>query len=193
MNVSELQVPKSAGYRTSVAYWFGFLKQDLPSDLLEAKRLKSCMTLHFDREEQAWDENHIKSGLHDIFDYFQPIAPVSLAELWSPFPMAIQLLGKPIHSGTSEDSWPAYAVFAVPEEPARRSSPSSVHAKHFARLTNLCITAAKERHSSQILLVAMHGWSYRDARRMTTHVRNIMGFAGYRFAERRIFPWWKLW
>ncbi len=175
----------------SVAYWLGTLRQDLPAKLRAPKALASAMSFHFDIEGQAWDEEHLRSTPELLFEVFAPIAPVTLAEAWAPFPYACAALGAPLEAAIDETSgWdrPAFAIFRKPDALAC-PYPRGIHEKHFRRLLNL--VAGVEDKGDRILLVAKPGWSYRSCPRMSAHVKTIMQFVGYRYLERRTWPWWR--
>jgi hypothetical protein len=177
----------------SVAYWLGILKKDLPAAFHTPKALAAAMSFHFDIEEQAWDVEHIRSTPDLLFEIFAPIAPVSLAEAWSPFPFAVSALGSPLEAAIDEGSgWhrPAFAIFRNPEGLVL-PCPTDHHERHFRRLLGLVADSAGS--GDRVLLVAQPGWSYDDCDRMTTHVKKLMYAVGYQCVERRNWPWWRIW
>jgi len=194
--LSLLSIPRYNGSPKSLAYWVGTLREPLPPRLNDPAKLKACMALHFDREEQARDEDHIRAGLYDIFDIFRPVAPVAVSEGWSPFPLALTLLGNPTSFGIKADAesgWPAFGVFQVPRLELAKVMARGPHEKHFARVIQFAVEAAKDSSLRELLIVAAPGWSFRDVRRMPKQARQVMCFAGYREQERRVWPWWRIW
>jgi hypothetical protein len=177
----------------SVAYWLGVLKKDLPTEFHSPKALADAMSFHFDIEEQAWDAEHIRSAPSLLFDVLRPIAPVSLAEAWSPFPYAISTLGSPQEAGIDTRSgWlrPAFAIFPRPAQLVC-PPPTNVHEKRLMRLLGLVVDSAGS--VDRVLLVAQPGWSYDDCPRMPAHVKALMHEVGYQCVERRDWPWWRIW
>jgi hypothetical protein len=176
----------------SVAYWIGALNCPLPQKYRDPAVLAAAMSFHFDVEEQAWDEQHIRTEPELLFDVFAPVAPVSLSEAWSPFPFTEAALGTPEEAGLDETStWhrPAYAVFTVP--PAWKVPPvTNAHERHFAKL--LC-GAANAAGTKRLLVVAQPGWSYNSCGRMPRTVTPVMRSVGYLVTERRSWPWWMFW
>ena len=114
----------------SVAYWLGVLRKSLPEEFTSARKLGAAMALHYDIEEQACDEEHLRTAPDLLFDVFSPIAPVSLAEGWSPIPLACALAGSPIlHDIDTKYDWgrAAFVIFESTFLTGLDDEPTSVH------------------------------------------------------------------
>lgn len=45
----------------SIAYWLGAVRSPLPTGFASAKQLAAAMSMHYDIEEQACDEEHLRT------------------------------------------------------------------------------------------------------------------------------------
>lgn len=145
------------------------------------------MSLHFDIEEQVVSHEQLRSTPELLFGVFSPISPVTLTEAWSPIPMMVELLGKPVDHGTSEGalSYPAFAVFEP--KPLRPSDfkAKGEHARHALRLLHFATKNALREHG-RILVVAQPGWSYSSWKTegMPREIQANMREAGYEYTDR---------
>jgi hypothetical protein len=182
--------PDKESWCTSLAYWIGTLHKPLPKSFVTASALASAMSHHFDIEEQCCDEDHLRTAPDLLFKVFRPIAPVTLAEKWSPIPMLVRLLENPIQHGadlTKKGMRPAFAVFNPVYLGDSEFVPSDPHERHAYYLARLSASRAKEE-KARILVVAQPGWSYSHARDeaglMNPDSALFMHRVGYMFTER---------
>lgn len=173
----------------SLAYWIGTLHKPLPEAFTTADALASAMSLHFDIEEQCCDEEHLRTEPDLLFDIFRPIAPITLAERWSPIPMLVTLFENPIQHGTDltrDETLPAFAVFNPTYLGDSEFVPGNVHERHAYYLARLAASRAEEE-KARILIVAKPGWSYSHAKEegfMNPQCALFMHRVGYMFTER---------
>lgn len=151
----------------SIAYWLGAVRSPLPTSFASATQLAAAMSTHYDIEEQACDEEHLGSVPELLFDVFMPVAPVSLAEAWSPIPLACQLLGSPaIHGIDQSTDWhrPAFGVFGSTFLGESDYGPTMEHDRHAFRLLRFACARALEQECD-VLLVAQPGWSFKHCKK----------------------------
>jgi hypothetical protein len=82
-----LASPRSAA--TTLAYWIGALTPDGFALVEHAEPITSAMALQYDLEEQAGYTGVLFPEDADWRGAFLPVAPVQLADRWSPFPAAV--------------------------------------------------------------------------------------------------------
>jgi hypothetical protein len=177
--------PDPPTWQTSFAYWLCRLNKLPPPDVFSAENLKSAMGYHFEVEEQAHTLNMLNSPTDLIPKYLAPLAPVTLAQKWSPFPLAISMLGDPEFHGASERSRSAFAVWSPRYLGKEKITTTIRDEEHFVFLFRLAASAALEA-KCRILLVGSPGWSYESAvdNRMNPDTALLMLQAGYVFTER---------
>lgn len=145
------------------------------------------MSYHFDVEEQAYTPKMLNSRPDLIPKYLTPIAPVTLAQRWSPFPLAASILGEPEHHDATEPCYgqAAFAVWTPRYLGADRIPTATIDEAHFVFLFRLAASAALAS-KSKILLVGSPGWSYESAAEqyMNPDTAVMMHNAGYLFTER---------
>ncbi len=180
---AELHSNKGDGLPDSFAYWICRLHKQPKPDLFCTERLKSAMSYHFDVEEQAYTPKMLRSPPNLIPNYLTPIAPVTLALKWSPFPMAISILGQPESHGSSDGA--AFAVWSPRYLGADDTDTTTTDEAHFLFLLRLAASAAMAA-KCRVLLVGSPGWSYTHAlgRYMNPDTAIMMHEAGYLFTER---------
>jgi hypothetical protein len=141
---------------STFAYWIGVLKGFSPDFTSDAKFACGVRAYQYDVEEQADDvEDLIKFrdlGLGDL----TPIAPVTLALRWSPFPAAAIALGPPVffHYGEHSSTIAIFRPVLAPTFPATTSDE-----RHFQFL--LRHACERALHSQGwVLLTGSPGWLY---------------------------------
>jgi len=126
-----------------------------------------------------------------LFHVFSPVAPVALAERWSPFPRCVSALSLPLHH--RRDGRAVFGVFSSTYGELPKAK--SIHEKHFDLLLTHALDVA-ESIEGKILLVIEPGWSFSHeyrGRRQRKHIKRIMRNVGYRCTERVHRPWWHVW
>lgn len=186
--------PDPKSWCTSLAYWIGTLHKPLPRSFSTAPALASAMSLHFDIEEQCCDEEHLRTSPDLLFKVFRPIAPITLAERWSPMPMLVRLFENPVQHGaelSKKGMRPAFAVFNPVYLGDSEFNPSDAHERHAYYLARLAASRAQEE-KARVLVVAQPGWSYSEAREagyMNPQSALFMHRVGYLFTERLPLQW----
>lgn len=172
----------------SFAYWLCRLRKEPKGFEMLADNLQRVMSFHYDVEEQAYTPEMLNSSPKLIPKYLAPIAPVTLAAGWSPFPMARAILGRPEQRGIAPKGSFHRGAFAVwkPRYLGMDDLPKmTAHEKHFVFLLRLAASAALAA-KCRILLVGSPGWSYEHAVKnyMNPETSVLMHEAGYLFTER---------
>lgn len=170
----------AAGYEAwndTFAYWLLVLHDPTHPCAQDATEAQSAMSFQYDAEEQTEDIAGIATDPELIPQICRPIAPVTLALRWSPFPAALQALGPPAHLHTHQGN--ALAVFApcLPLEVRGTTADE----QHFAfLLREACVRAGAAK--ALVLLVGSPGWAYDSAdylaeRPETQQLMRDFGFA----------------
>ena len=138
------------------------------------------MSLQFNTEDQAVSGADLYSDPL-MPDFIWPLAPVTLARLWSPIPMAVETLGAPILQSVSSGG-EAVVIWR------RRSADVAIDAgppdiSFFQRVLKALLTVEATEHDC-LALVASVGWSY-DAPRLGHAQRSLMKKHGYIETRRR--------
>ena len=173
----------------SVAYWIGALRGDLPAKYSTARDLAAAMSLHYDVEEHAGDSDQIRSSPDLIFDLFMPVAPVTLAESWSPVPLLCELLGTPKHHDLDQKYDRGRAALTVFESTFLGEgdyNPKHEHDAHCFRLLRYACSRALEVEGD-VLLVVKQGWSYSHWKKsgaVSEDIALIMRSVGYVYVDR---------
>jgi hypothetical protein len=180
---SELCPNSDFEWNNSFAYWLCRLHREPKPSEFTAERLKRAMSHHFDVEEQAYEPKQLNSPPDLIPKVLTPIAPVTLALRWSPFPMTHSVLGEPVVHARDREA--VFAVWNPRYLGADSLQATSADESHFVFLLKLAASAAIAG-KSKILLVGSPGWSYSPA---VGHFMNpgtalMMHDAGYLFTER---------
>ena len=175
-----------SGTTTSFAYWILVEKQTLAEGELDLAELQSFMAYHYDSEEQAYEPDSILDD--ERFKKLQPIAPVTLAERWTPFSMCCEALGDPVLKMRGEGNHSAAmgvwdSTYLGGFEPQDRSE----HARHFVFLLRLACSLAEEI-KGRIVIFGSPGWSYshwkNEAFMMNPDTAILMHKAGYFYTDR---------
>ena len=170
------------------AYWVLVEQMPIPSEFADLNVLKRWMSYHYDAEEQAYTAQMLRTNDDLVPHYIRFVAPVTLAERWTPFQMAINLLGSPIRAERGEGMWSAAICTFQPKflggsEPKDRSE----HARHFVFLLRMACSVAL-RENSRILIIGSPGWSYRYWKdqfyMMNPDTAVLMHEAGYLYTDR---------
>jgi hypothetical protein len=157
LDFSTLNAQSAApAYTSTFAYWLGVLSDPSAQVALDADEACAVMSYQYDSEEQAIDEDGLR-GYPDIVPaVLHPVAPVTLALRWSPFPSAIAALSTPVHlhrAGYGK----VLAVFRPVGSPS--FSAESADQRHFLSLLQHC-SARADRSKRWIFLTGSPGWSY---------------------------------
>ena len=148
---------QAAGYEAwndTFAYWLLVLHDPSSPYARDADEAQSVMAYQYDIEEQGNLEGEGSEG-RLIPDVFVPIAPVTLALRWSPFPAAIEALGLPLHANVKQgDTLAVFTPQTLPE--VLGSTPDEQHFSFL--LHHACAYALKA--DALVLLVGSPGWDY---------------------------------
>lgn len=159
MNQNQLDFPtlnaRTACFDT-FAYWLGILSDPSAPIALDAEEACSAMSYQFDCEEQAVEEKDLCGYPEIIPGILQPVAPVTLALRWSPFPSAIAALGAPVNLHQAGPGQ-VVAVFHPVENPAFAAE--TADQRHFLHLLQQACHRAKQAQR-QVFLAGSPGWSY---------------------------------
>lgn len=146
----------NATWLTTFAYWIGVLADPTSGFAREAEESCAIMTHQYDIEEQALVLDDLRGSREIIPSVFHPVAPVTLALRWSPFPAALAALGQPVHFHQGADAR-TLAVFRpvdAPEFPA-----ATADERHFQfLLQHACERALRTKR--WVLLTGSPGWDY---------------------------------
>jgi hypothetical protein len=175
------------GLPNSFAYWLCRLRKKPKPQDFNASTLENRMSYHYEVEEQAYMPKMLNSSPDLIPKYLAPIAPVTLAYRWSPFPMAFSLLGKPEYHEVSDPgrSRTAFAVWKPKYLGADEIQAKTIDEAHFLFLLRLAASACLAA-KCRVILVGKPGWSYEHAvtRLMNPDTAIMMHNAGYLFTDR---------
>lgn len=171
---------------SSFAYWILVERQPLSDSELVLDELASFMSYHYDSEEQAYEPDSILDD--ERFEKLQPIAPVSLAEGWAPFPLCREILGEPVACARGEGSRaPAMGVWDGRYLGACEPDDRTEHARHFVFLLRLACSLAVES-AGRLIVVGAPGWSYSSWKdqyfMMNPDTAILMHRAGYLYTDR---------
>ncbi|WP_223650865.1 hypothetical protein [Hymenobacter psoromatis] len=184
-NLDFATLNKDAGNETwnnTFTYWL-LLLRDLQNPIArQAKEACAIMSFQYDIEDQAEDEESLIGDPDLIPAVFIPIAPVTLALEWSPFPAAINALGNPLHFDT--DGGETLAIFTPATDfDAPNATPDE---RHFGfLLQHACKRAINTK--SLILLVGSPGWSYasEDFLESAPDIQELMKNFGFVYTLRK--------
>jgi hypothetical protein len=139
------------------------------------------MAYRYDVEEQGNLEGQGPEG-NLVPEVFVPIAPVTLALNWSPFPAAIAALGHPLHfDAKGGDTLAVFTPQILPE--ILGSTPDE---RHFSFLLHhSCARAFNE--NALVLLIGSPGWAYdsEDFLEKEPEIRKQMEEAGFVYTLRK--------
>ena len=167
-------------YTSTFAYWLGVLSDPSAQVALDADEACAVMSYQFGSEEQAVDEAGLRGYPNIIPAILHPVAPVTLALRWSPFPTAIAALGVPVHLHRAEYG-KVLAVFRPVESPSL--SAETTDQLHFLSLLQHC-SARASRSKRWVFLTGSPGWSYTsedfiDKSRKLRQLMADFGFVAY--------------
>ena len=168
---------------STFAYWLGVLFDPSAKFAREAKYACEAMSCQFDIEEQATELDSLRAYPKIIPSIFHPVAPVTLALRWSPFPAALTALGPPIYTNRG-DFATALAVFRPVEAPTfPATTPDELHFQFLLR--HACERAI--RCKRWVLLAGSPGWSYNSEDFITGNpdLQQLMADFGFVFFARK--------
>lgn len=170
------------------AYWVIVEKKPLPKDAGALDALRSWMSYHFAAEEQAYTPEMLITNNELIPEYVRLIAPVTLAERWTPFSQAIEILGKPLRAEKG-DGFHAPAICTFDPQFLGRCAPDdrSEHVRHFVFLLRLACSVAL-REKGLVTIIGSPGWDY-DSWKNGSYMMNpetalLMHESGYLYTDR---------
>ena len=172
-----------ATWLTTFAYWLGVLSDPSSKFCRDAGDACSAMSLQYDVEEQASTLENLRGRREIIPAIFHPVAPVTLALRWSPFPAAFAALGEPVqlHQGKVSTT---LAVFRPVESPM--FSATTADERHFQfLLSHVCERAIRTKR--WVLLIGCPGWSYdsEDFIANDSELQKLMSNFGFVFYARK--------
>jgi hypothetical protein len=173
---------------STFAYWVIVEKKPLPKNSGTLDSLKSWMSYHYDLEEQSYTPKMLRTNKELIPKFVRLIAPVTLAERWTPFSQAIEILGQPLRAERGEGS-NSSAICTFEPQFLGRCQPEdrSEHVRHFVFLLRLaCSVALQEK--GRVTIIGSPGWSYRtwkdDFSMINPDTALLMHEAGYLYTDR---------
>ncbi|NML68085.1 hypothetical protein HHL22_23040 [Hymenobacter sp. RP-2-7] len=149
------QQARYEAWNDTFAYWLLVLHDTSNLYARDADEAQSAMSLQFDVEEQAVAAEGVASNEELIPTVFVPIAPVTLALRWSPFPAAVKSLGAPVYADNKRGD--SLAVFTPQTLPA--AFDSTPDEQHFSFLLRQACTHAIKANAL-VMLVGSPGWDY---------------------------------
>lgn len=168
-------------WNDTFAYWLLVLHDSSSLYARDAYKAQGVMSHQYDVEEQGNLEGEGPDGSL-VPEVFVPIAPVTLALRWSPFPAAIEALGQPIHADVNRGD--ILAIFTPQILPQVLGS--TLDKQHFSLLLHhACVRALKE--NALVLLVGSPGWSYdsEDFLEEEPEIRKLMDDLGFAYTLRK--------
>lgn len=175
---------------TTLAYWIGTLTRAGFALVEHAEPITIAMALQYDLEQQAGGTGVLFPEGADWRGAFLPVAPVQLADRWSPFPDAAEALGPPSLRVMGLDTfgsrcvvmaWSPDAIVTAP----LRATPARGDRQRLRGLLEVSVMRARERDLG-VLLAGKPGWSYADAYPMTRQTAARMRRAGFVVTDRHV-------
>ena len=168
---------RGASWCTTFAYWLGVLFDRESGFAKSAEAAQNAMSYQHDVEEQAYELDHLRGDEELIPSIFMPVAPVTLALEWSPFPAIGSALGEPVFSDSGNYS-KVSAAFHPAVDPSFAAS--SDDERHFLRLLRGASVRAAEQ-DALVFMVGSPGWSYksRDHIASDDQLRELMSEFGF--------------
>jgi hypothetical protein len=144
------------GWITTLAYWIGILSEFSPEFTCDAYDASLAMGYQYDVEEQANDADALVAFRDIALPNFLPIAPVTLALRWSPFPAAMMALGPPAFAHCGKYG----SILAVFHPIENATFPATVSdERHFRFLLSHACHRGLDSDGC-VLLAGSPGWSY---------------------------------
>ena len=175
-------------YDTTFAYWVLVERKPLPKNSASLDSLNSWMSYHYEVEEQAYKSRMLRTNKDLLPKFIRLIAPVTLAERWTPFAEASAALGKPLRAERGQGTHaPALGIWKPQFLGGCRAGDPSEHVRHFVFLLRLaCSVALQEK--GRIIIIGSPGWSYSSWRNrffmMNPDTAVLMHEAGYLYTDR---------
>lgn len=159
-------------------YWLAALSDPASQLALNAADACAAMSFRYDAEEQVSGVPHLRQITPEVL---HPVAPVTMAWRWSPFPSACSALGEPSHFDIAKYG-KVVTVFRPVADPSFATS--SADERHFLSLLRACCERAY-RAKQSVFLCGSPGWSYNhDFLPEFPHGRRIMARFGYVYRTR---------
>lgn len=174
-------------HMTTLGYWIGNTESDMPREKLCVSLLSSSMSTQYSIEDQCFADEY--DSVDDFTDkYFNPVAPVTLAQQWSPIPSAEKWLGTPTWKEV-EDShgWRSAACYWSKTDDSFFDDLVSLNedVAHFRFLLTLAVTRAMNEGGG-ILIVCTPGWSYEYAQENPLSVYGYSALSAGRLYPERL-------
>lgn len=170
---------------TTFAYWLCAVERDTslpPSDVLASE-----MSVRYEIEDQVIDPNGFDEIQSIVPAPLLPIAPITLAHRWSPFPAAAKLLGDEVTAKWEENEHRAFGYVIwrpqwLGDAPTRAASRNEAHLRFLLGIA-ACKAEIMER---DLFLFGQIGWSYKGEEDAPTNpeVALAMLQSGYVYTER---------
>jgi hypothetical protein len=176
------------GEQSCLAYWIGSCAV-VGLHGVSASGIAHAMSYQYDVEEQAKRTGVVLAQDADWRDQFTPVAPVQLAQTWSPFPAAVEVLGAPDWTSVEWEVMGTQAA-ACAWTSVEARQPPAIHAstpdhERFRRL--LAVTVMRTNSANRgVLIAAKPGWSYDHARPPRAVTRQLMERVGFVVADRHV-------
>tara|TARA_B100001971_G_C18002008_1_gene437825 strand:+ start:60 stop:662 length:603 start_codon:yes stop_codon:yes gene_type:complete len=180
---TEFAAPSSC---TTIAYWIGVLTNTCSKISTDAEEACAVMSHQYDVEEQ----DNFCSFPEYIPTIFRPVAPVTLTLKWSPFPLALDVMGEPV---TADAAKYGNRLFVFRPEKKKRIDPfGSADIRHFLFLLESAIQSTGP--NEHILLCGSPGWSYTEPDHIYGSTRRLMKDFGFVYQRRKpkLSPWTRL-
>jgi len=177
-----------AGATTTFAYWLLVEKKKLKDAKIDLDALSSWFSYHYDVEEQATSKKRVLST-SEYSKHFRPVSPITLAQEWTPYSLAIDALDAPLINKREETNFHPFtlAVFQSKFLGAWDPKIENEHEDHFAFLLRLAASLA-EMNTGRIFLIGSPGWSYDSWKNkfkyMNPDTAICMNQAGYIYTDR---------
>jgi hypothetical protein len=173
-----------ATWLTTFAYWLGVLSDPESKIARNGDDVGSIMSCQYDVEEQAFKLDDLRGNYEFIPFIFQPVAPVTLALHWSPFPAGFAALGEPIHLHQGKVA-KTVAIFRPVERPSFASAKCEDE-RHFQFLLGHASERAM-RTKRWVMLAGAPGWSYDSEDFIATDpdVQKLMADFGFVYFARK--------
>jgi hypothetical protein len=175
---------------TTMAYWLGPCRDFNGTDE-ELLQFDQEMSFNYDMEEQMECTGRVWAKPESRwYRDFRPITPVQLVKEWSPFPLALQLLGEPSQwaAGAEGTSCRPIVTFwdgtRIAEACIPPLEPAEKDAQRFISVLHLALQRARKEHWG-LILCGRPGWSYDSGVPIGGSIAESMRSHGYVLTDRR--------
>jgi hypothetical protein len=178
----------TSAFTSTFAYWIVVERKPQPVGAATLDSLYHWMSYHYDVEEQASEIEAFLTSDQYTPDSMRIIAPVTLAERWSPYTLATEILGAPLRAERGSGSHSrALGIWSPKSVDASLHPPTNEHERHFVFLLGLACSVALKQNG-RIVIIGSPGWSYthwRDKiRMMNPNISLLMHESGYLYTDR---------